>query len=170
MSKEKQLLRACLNGNLNKVKDLLNQGANIHYYDDDPLHIASKHGHLDIVKYLITQGANIHASDDYALSLASTNGHLEIVKYLISKGANIHADNDYILCLASHYGHLDIMKYLIQYYNYKEIISIIKNVVYPSKETIPRQLNQMKFHVLLLFRIHKQKLPLELQKIIFIYI
>ena len=169
MSKEKQLVRACENGNLNKVKDLLNQGANIHYYDDDPLHIASEYGHLDIVKYLIEQGADIHASDDYALCLASNYGHLYIVEYLISKGVDIRASNNHALRCASKYSRLDVVKYLIPYYNSTELI----NIHFYNKESklkMFKQYAKMKFHVLLLFRIHKQNLPLELQNIIFQYI
>jgi hypothetical protein len=39
---------------------------------------------LDIVKFIVDEGANIHAYDDYALRLASRNGCLDVVKYLKS--------------------------------------------------------------------------------------
>lgn len=66
----------------------------------------------DVIKELVNEGANIHARDDSALRWASARGHLDIVKYLIEHGANIHAGNDLALHLASHYEHLEIVEYL----------------------------------------------------------
>ncbi len=48
---------------------------------------ASEDGNLDVVKYLVSQGADIHADKDWALGLAAENGHLAIVKYLKLQGA-----------------------------------------------------------------------------------
>ena len=52
---------------------------------DNPLIQASINGHLETVKYLCQNGANVNEKDDYGytpLICASKNGHLEIVKYL----------------------------------------------------------------------------------------
>jgi ankyrin repeat protein len=68
-------------GDLNKVKELIEQGADIHA-DDFALRWASYYGHLVVVKYLVEQGANIHALNDCAIRWASENGHLDVVKYL----------------------------------------------------------------------------------------
>ncbi|WP_265024115.1 ankyrin repeat domain-containing protein [Wolbachia endosymbiont (group A) of Epagoge grotiana] len=63
-----QLLAAVQDGDFNKVKDLVNQGANINIKDNDdktPLHYASQSfHHLDIVKYLISKDADIDAKDN----------------------------------------------------------------------------------------------------------
>jgi ankyrin repeat protein len=44
--------------------------------------LASEYGHLEVVKYLVEQGADIHAFDDYALRFANSNKHREVVNYL----------------------------------------------------------------------------------------
>jgi ankyrin repeat protein len=80
---------------------------------DQQLITASMHGDLNLIKELISQGADIHAGNDYALRYASSRGYLEVVKYLIGKGADIHADDDDALKSASYYGHLEVVKYLI---------------------------------------------------------
>ena len=69
------------------IKELLNEGADIHAGNDYALRHASRYGHLEIVKLLLDRGADIHACDDYALRWASHNGHLETVKLLLSRGA-----------------------------------------------------------------------------------
>ena len=71
-------------GRLDHVIIAVNQGANIHAYNDWAVISASINGHIDVVRYLVNEGANIHARDDYAIRLASYNGHLEVVKYLLS--------------------------------------------------------------------------------------
>ena len=43
---------------------------------------AAKSGDLDQVRALIKEGADIHAWDDVALRWAASNGHLEVVKLL----------------------------------------------------------------------------------------
>jgi ankyrin repeat protein len=83
-SLEQQLFDACKTGDLNLVKDLVSQGADIHACeDDDALRCAAFKGHLEIVKYLVSQGADIHAYEDGALRWAACDGHLEIVKGII---------------------------------------------------------------------------------------
>ena len=99
-------------GNLEVVKYLVKHGADIHAKDDVALRWSVEKGHLEVVKYLVEQGANIHADDDASLRSAAYNGRLEVVKYLIGQGANIHADNDASLRRASLNGHLYVVNYL----------------------------------------------------------
>ena len=79
---------------LDVIKSLFKEGADIHSCNDYALRWASEYGHLEIVKFLVENGADIHVWDDYALRRASQNGHLEIVKFLIKKGADIHIRED----------------------------------------------------------------------------
>jgi ankyrin repeat protein len=107
------LTKAVKKADLDLVKKLIEQGADIHFNNDRALRSASLNGHLHIVKYLVNKGANIHIYDDEALGDASVNGHLDIVKYLIEQGVDIHANNDGALRNASYNGHLEVVKYLI---------------------------------------------------------
>ena len=49
---------------------------------------ASKNGDLEKVKYLVENGADIHANDDNAFFSSAVYGHLNVVKYLVDNGAN----------------------------------------------------------------------------------
>ena len=89
-----QLLEASEKGDINMVKQLIREGAdvnNANNYGYTPLMWANTRGHLEIVKYLMEQGANVNQADIDGwtpLIWASRNGHLEIVKYLVSQGAD----------------------------------------------------------------------------------
>ena len=98
--------------NLDIIKYLVENGANIHTEKNYLLKAAAENGYLEIVKFLVEKGANIHAGDDYVLKSAAYNGHLEMVKYFVEKGANIHAHNDEALKWAAEKGHLEVVKYL----------------------------------------------------------
>ena len=119
---ENYLLDYCFEGNIDKIKYLISQGANIDCQNENkftPLHLASQEDHLNIVKYLISQGANIECQDkdkSTPLHIASSKGHLNIVKYLISQGANIECQTiekatPLLLSMIEHYS--EISKLLI---------------------------------------------------------
>jgi len=108
-----QLMKISKEGNLEKVKFLVSQGADVHVNKDTPIQAASTAGHLDVVKYLVSKGADVHSSEDFSLIWASNNGHLDVVKYLVSKGADIHAGNDTSIQWAAGNGHLEVVKYLV---------------------------------------------------------
>ena len=101
-------------GHLEIVKYLVETGSDIHVDNDGPLRSSVKYGHLEIVKYLVEKGANIHAENNYALFSAISNNHLEIVKFLVENGANINSNNYGALQCAAIYEHIDIVKYLIE--------------------------------------------------------
>ena len=58
---EEQLFDACRDGNLNRVRELIEQGVDIHTWEDGTLRWASFHGRMDVVRYLVEQGVDIHA-------------------------------------------------------------------------------------------------------------
>ena len=97
---------------LEVIKKLVKEGADIHSNNDRALRWASSEGHFGVVKFLIEKGADIHADSDRALKWASSEGHLGIVRLLIEKGADIHSNNDYALIWASSKGHLGTVKFL----------------------------------------------------------
>ncbi|MCK9596372.1 ankyrin repeat domain-containing protein [Candidatus Pacearchaeota archaeon] len=109
-----ELMDAAKKGDLDKVKNLIEQGADIHAERDHALRIAAKRGYFDIVKYLVEHGADIHAVNDCTLRLAVENGDLDMVKYLVEHGADIHVFKEGPLFWAVKYGYLDIVKYLVE--------------------------------------------------------
>ena len=50
--------------------------------DNEALIWASVNGHLEVVKFLVEQGADVTANNNRALKWASEKGHLEIVNFL----------------------------------------------------------------------------------------
>lgn len=94
------LHRACIDGSIETVKELLIAGANTNATDTlewTPLHCAAKYGHLEITKLLIDHGADINSLGNQGstvLHTACQNGHEEIVQYLVSSGANVHATDE----------------------------------------------------------------------------
>ena len=67
---------------------------------------------LELLRLLVKQGADIHARNNYALRRAAYKGHLEIVKFLVKQGADIHALNDYALRRAACSGQLEVVMYI----------------------------------------------------------
>ena len=108
------LIKACKEGDLEKVKYLYEAGADFRSYNNYALQAASENGHIQVVKYLCEAGADIRSDNDYALEGASEHGHLEVVKYLCEAGADIHSDDDWAISLASIKGNLEVVKYLCE--------------------------------------------------------
>ena len=123
-----QLSRALVDGDLNKMKYLMEVGhvdprsCRDKKYHKTPLHYAAKHGHLDIVKYLVEEkNCDVDCRDkngDIPLHSAATGGSVNTVQYLISergcdpmcKGWNGRTP----LHRACAHGKLDVAKYLIE--------------------------------------------------------
>ena len=91
INKNEALLQAAKDGNINKVKELLSEGANVNAKDSNgktALMYAAEKGYLDIVKLLVNGGANIHAKDSKgktAIMYALDNKHKDIAAYLMQK-------------------------------------------------------------------------------------
>lgn len=86
-------------GNLEMVKFLVNNGANINLLtgeDYSALNYATKKGNLDIVKFLVSKGANINPDSGCPPLISALEEeypraeHFEIVKFLISNRANVN--------------------------------------------------------------------------------
>jgi len=114
------LLNAVNHGNLELVRTLLQNGADVNQvdnYGDTPLIIASNRGYLDIVNVLIQKNANVNYTNircgSTALFWAVHMGKSDIVNVLIQNGAKVNqADirGDTPLLLASKRGYPDIVK------------------------------------------------------------
>jgi ankyrin repeat protein len=113
---------------LNQVevaKFLIEQGADIHFKNDDALVLASGHGCLELTKLLLENGADVHATFDLALRVACGNGCIEIVKLLVKHGADVRACNFEPHRKASMNGHSHIVNYLSKQLLLEKINAII---------------------------------------------
>lgn len=138
-----ELIDAVMDGDLDPVKDLIEQGVDVNYKDDygnTALMTASRYGYFDIVKILIENNADIHIQGSNrinALNLSARGGFVEIVDYLIKHGADVHSNDDDVLFSAIS-GNLNIVEYLIienrMVISDKTISRIKENMVKP-KET-----------------------------------
>jgi len=94
LSPAERINLAAAQGDLNTIKTLLQNGANINARSANgnytPIILASANGYFDIVKYLVDSGANINARNNQgksALNFAYEKGEMEIYNYLIAHGA-----------------------------------------------------------------------------------
>ena len=124
-SHESMLYKLCQDGDLHRVKLILEKGAEVDQVCTDsgvtPLYVAAQNGHLEIVKLLLAN----HANADFVstkkgvtpLFIAAQNGHLEIVKLLLANHANVDQARHDIgitpLYIAAEKGHLEIVKLLL---------------------------------------------------------
>ncbi len=113
---------AAQNGDLDQVKLLFDNGANIEAQDEfgkTPILCAVEAGKWSIVEFLLDNGANINNETTYQetpLHCAVQEGNLDIVKFLFDRGADIESQNAYDekpLHLAIKAGRLKIVKLLL---------------------------------------------------------
>ncbi len=128
------LMQAAGRGEINTVKALLDQGANVNESIMDgstALTMASGGGHIEVVKILLDKGANVNApyyGSLTALSAAVRAGHTDIAKLLIDRGADI----DYAIRLAW------AGRYNLGVGNANHIIELLKELKQEKASTPPR--------------------------------
>ncbi len=116
------LLEASSNGNIQAVKTLIDQGADVNMIvsgDGTALFMAIRHTHFKIAQLLLEHGADPNLgsrSDGYPLLIAVASGDLELVRLLVEKGAEV--DKDFLgdgnaIIIASKRGNLEMVKVLI---------------------------------------------------------
>jgi hypothetical protein len=122
--KNRQLIEASRIGDIEKVKKLLKEGADVNAkngYDATPLHLASLHGHVEIVKLLIENGADVNAKSSYdvtPLHFAAYYGHIQVVKVLLEHGADpniMNKDGKAAIDLAFEKGYSDIVNLILEF-------------------------------------------------------
>jgi ankyrin repeat protein len=92
------LLAAVTSGDIEQVKLLISQGADVNARTNGRtlLHIASLRGNKDMIELLIAKGADINAkdSDDRTpLDAATLAGNSDVMELLIAKGADVNTKN-----------------------------------------------------------------------------
>lgn len=70
--------------NIEYVKLLLNNGANIHVHDDYPIQIVSHYNNPEMMKCFLDHGANLEIEDFYAVRMAETLNHQQTLDVLNS--------------------------------------------------------------------------------------
>jgi len=89
-----ELHEAALEGYLPRIKELLEQGADVNAKNGlgwTPLHYAAEKGYLEVVRLLVEKGANINARTKLGMTplhWAAEKGHLYVVRFLLEAGAN----------------------------------------------------------------------------------
>jgi ankyrin repeat protein len=115
---------AAMNGHLETLKYLIENGAKATGGDNYPLKEAAENGHLNVVKYLTENGADIKIYGPYVFKRAAKNGRLDHLKYLLKEWNRVHLletnkvnivaiDSNYPLLAAATEGHLEVVKYLV---------------------------------------------------------
>lgn len=122
---EELIRQSALDGNMEKVKELINGGVNVNSPDSEghtALMFAAFNGHSDIVLTLLESEAAIDRRDlmgRTALLYASTGPFPETVKILLDKGAepNIVDSDEHFspLMHAAAEGNLDVVKILLEF-------------------------------------------------------
>ena len=103
---ETKLHEACINGNFQLAKMLIDQGHAVNVRDNAgwlPLHEAAIHGFRDVVELLLDNGAQSSINDKGGTSCegitplydAASNGNLSVVQILLDRGAKTTVRTDY---------------------------------------------------------------------------
>jgi len=118
------LMRAALDGNTERVRELIHQGADINQRDDNgrtALMFAVINTHYETMKVLLEYGADVNNKSNKggtALMGAASAGDLRMVQALLDKGADSHArlpeTNESAATLAASHGYAEIVRLLSQ--------------------------------------------------------
>lgn len=121
----KQVVDVAAQGDLDDMKRLILQGANVNAFaldDWTPLTIASREGHLHMVKFLVENGADVNQMEgggNTALFWAAFGGHADIVKFLLQNGADPQLfgseSNSLPLAIALQRNHVDVAALLVEF-------------------------------------------------------
>lgn len=140
MSPDNMLVNAIGLNNFNYVKIAINNGADIHYNDDEAICKSVYTNNVDLIKFLIDNGADVHVKNDYLFrEFAVKCNNVEFLKYLYNLGADIHASNDYAMYCTPMFGCAEHIKFLVEHgadINLKDGSPIINAVQFGSYENV----------------------------------
>ncbi|PVU98548.1 hypothetical protein BB559_001474 [Furculomyces boomerangus] len=147
---------------LDFIKFLVNNGADIHLNKDFALQCACHHS-LENVKYLVELGSDIYASKSKPLKNAIHSNNVEIVKYILEKSTKPHPNLGFVfrrVCLKGKYEMAkaiieskyvplgDLTRIVSRAYKkgfYEIVTLIIKHIEIPKFETlvVPTKVNRV---------------------------
>lgn len=107
-------LTACHEGNIEEIKLMIENKANVNGDCDSPIMWACEDGHINVVKILLENKASANGNGDYPLPCAASQGHVKIVEMLLDYGADIHANRSDALTEACHKGRTEVVKLLLE--------------------------------------------------------
>ena len=117
------LILAAEQGDIEKVRQLLSQGASVHVQDErgiTALIAAAYRNDLPIVDALIAAGADVNLQDNTKQSaylIATSDGYLELLQRTLQAGADVHSKDSYNgtgLIRAADRGHVEIIQELLK--------------------------------------------------------
>ena len=94
-----ELIDRCARGDLDNVKSLLSEGADVNYrgnHGNTPLAFSAFIGHLDLINLLMDAGADPNSpgyEESVPVGLAAYEGHDDAVRLLLERGANPNIAN-----------------------------------------------------------------------------
>ncbi|XP_031774603.1 tonsoku-like protein, partial [Apis florea] len=151
---ETQLHVACINGNIEIVKKLLESGhlTNVRdHFGWTPLHEAANHGHVEIAKLLLKYGADINDPGSLMcqgvtpLHDAASCGNFTMMKLLIEHGANIilktNEEDTVLDCLEQWKDRVDFLSPEDQR-DYDEIHKILSAMIPISVKKISKRIHE----------------------------
>jgi ankyrin repeat protein len=127
-----QLRMECYNlGNLKEILQLIQDGADIHFYNQDedssPVAIAASMNNVELVKFFLKNGVSVTEHNNLALKEASNYDCLDTIQLLIANGAIVE---DVMFLNAYNSGNWKTTEYFIKNFNIKvseQVLERIKN-------------------------------------------
>jgi ankyrin repeat protein len=122
-SLDMDLIAAAQQGDLEKVQQLMAQGADVHATDRSgrtALIAAAYQNHLAVAQVLIDAGADVNVQDNTQQSaylIPTADGYLELLRLTLAAGADVHSTDSYNgtgLIRAADRGHVEIIRELLQ--------------------------------------------------------
>ncbi len=120
---DRALIDAAGQGDLDKVKQLLAQGASVKASTDNgvtALIAAAYRNHVPVAQALIAAGADVNVQDNTKQSaylIPTADGYVELLDITLAAGADVHRTDSYNgtgLIRAADRGHVEIIKRLLQ--------------------------------------------------------
>lgn len=115
LDKNDRLFTAVAEGHVQKVKDAINNGADVNADRSKALRLAAGQGLSSIVSILLHEGVDISPLDHAALRAAVKGGHQDVAGMLLGKKANPDAGEGEGLIEAASTGRLSMVNLLLSY-------------------------------------------------------